>query len=1331
MLRNLSLSCVLALSAMIFPAHAQSEMAGTALASDVLLTADSCFAHIDSNLYMISDQLPRYVEEIEVGDINPAGYDVEIRYPEYKTLSNKELRLVKDLQKAGTVPADAEVDADALVLRPYVQPTGGLTLEQYMAVSRKQGFLNISFCPIVRHEGQWKRILSCQIRVTAKGNGGVAKAPSKTEAQDRWTNQSVLSSGTWAKIRVSKEGIYQLTADDIQKMGFSNLANIKVYGYGGLIQDEAFSFPDVNESVLQTVAPDDLEEVPLMTTSDGRRLFWAEGTIRYKWNTSTSRYSHILNHYSKYSYYFITEGNSPASPAMLDEVTEDSRRTLTTVPYAVVLDNDTYSWYSGGRRMFDSHEFASNSTNSYRVATPSLDATASGTKSIEVSFGASSTLKSTQVKISANGNSVGSMNIERYDASNSSANVQLTVFNGINSLYPYENNLFQFTTTQGMDARLDFVRINYPRTLELYGDPYAFAVQGDGVTTLQIGKANAHTHLWRIGQAGSPTAEVPVTLENDTLLVAKIDAPTRRYVFFDDTQTYESPEFVSTIANQNLHADSNIDYIIIVPESGKLVEQADRLGKLHAQHDGYTYRVVRADELYNEFSSGTPDANAYRRYLKMLYDRAGYDTKALPKFCLMLGKAPWDSRCVTKEWSSKKPEDYLLAYEVDGATSSIGSVFSYVTDDFFGMLDDGEGTFVRTEKLDLALGRMVCVTEEEAKRLVDKVEVYMSNRDAGGWKNTIALLADNGNSNEHMIDTERVADVFKKYAPNLNLQKVYWDRYTWTSSATGYTFPQATARILDLMKEGASVFNYSGHGSPTLISHYKVLKASDFATPLSPYMPLWVLASCEIYPFDSEEENLAEVSLFAPDGGSIAFMCATRSVYATQNNRLNTAYCRYLFNKDTEGRRISMGEALRLAKIYMLDGSESGDPGINKLKYVFFGDPALPLAVPTGTVVLDSINGVALNPSDPVDFGASSPRKVAELIKLSAGGIATFSGHVCQLNSNTLIDENFSGTVSATIFDREETITCKNNAKDTDCSPMVFTERSKSIYKGTTEAENGRFTFSLTIPRDISYTNDAGRISFYAINKERTTEYNGYSEDFCLNGTAPMAEADTLAPKVVAYINSIDNPDYTITDENPVLIADISDDCGINNAGISLGHDIELVLDGNISEYINLNSYFTYDFGSYQKGQLVYNLTGMSKGTHTAQLRVWDVNNNYTSTDVHFIVRSEASGGENENGYITATKNPAVTDTRFITYFPANAEMDGLVTYEVYDTRGRCVYKEPVAVGANATSATFGWDLCGNDHQPLPSGVYFYRAVITTANGVKETDAQKLIISRQ
>ena len=313
-------------------------------------------------------------------------------------------------------------------------------------------------------------------------------------------------------------------------------------------------------------------------------------------------------------------------------------------------------------------------------------------------------------------------------------------------------NTINMVTTQGNHARLDYITINYPRLLTVAERPYSFSPQTDMTTTLQADGVGEFTQVWRIGQVGSPTAALTLTQQTDGKGLFTTDTPQRRFVIFNTNRDFPQPEFVGNVANQNLHADHDIDYVI-------------------AANRWETHRASRAigrnsspTRFNRQSGSGQPSStmsshrhsrmsNALRRYLKMLYDRA-----ATPKQSTALspldGKKPLDNRFVTEEWKRLSVDDYLLAYEYDASTQSIGTVSSFVTDDFYALLDDGEGKYIYSEKVDLSTGRMVCTTEEEAKTLVDKVERYLKNEDAGPWKNRIVMMADDGDSNEHAEDAE-------------------------------------------------------------------------------------------------------------------------------------------------------------------------------------------------------------------------------------------------------------------------------------------------------------------------------------------------------------------------------------------------------------------------------------------------------------------------------------------------------------------------------------------------------------------------------------------------
>ena len=55
---------------------------------------------------------------------------------------------------------------------------------------------------------------------------------------------------------------------------------------------------------------------------------------------------------------------------------------------------------------------------------------------------------------------------------------------------------------------------------------------------------------------------------------------------------------------------------------------------------------------------------------------------------------------------------------------SLNLTNSFVSDDFYGMMDDNEGTMITSDKLDIAVGRILADTPERANEMVDKIESY-------------------------------------------------------------------------------------------------------------------------------------------------------------------------------------------------------------------------------------------------------------------------------------------------------------------------------------------------------------------------------------------------------------------------------------------------------------------------------------------------------------------------------------------------------------------------------------------------------------------------------
>lgn len=267
------------------------------------------------------------------------------------------------------------------------------------------------------------------------------------------------------------------------------------------------------------------------------------------------------------------------------------------------------------------------------------------------------------------------------------------------------------------------------------------------------------------------------------------------------------------------------------------------------------------------------------------------------------------------------PDDYLLAYERSDEENKIGAygigtIHDYVTDDYYALLDDGEGSNIASEKIDLGVGRFLCTTEDEAKILVDQTITYITNEHVGPWKNRMWAIADVGNNNLHMSDAQSVCQQTAQSADEgFMVRRIYPDAYSVVSEAKGNTYPEATSKLKRAMQQGALIFNYNGHGSPKRISNYFLLDRDEMSSNVSSALPIWIFASCEITPYDQQSDgDMGRNAIYNQQGGAVGVLCASRSVYANYNRSLNKGFIKYLFAKDGNGKRYTIGDALRLTK---------------------------------------------------------------------------------------------------------------------------------------------------------------------------------------------------------------------------------------------------------------------------------------------------------------------------------------------------------------------------------------------------------------------------------
>ena len=558
-----------------------------------------------------------------------------------------------------------------------------------------------------------------------------------------------------------------------------------------------------------------------------------------------------------------------------------------------------------------------------------------------------------------------------------------------------------------------------------------------------------------------------------------------------------------------------------------------------------------------------------------------------------------------------------------------------------------------------------------------------------------------------MRDADEMAQTVEGINPAFQIERIMWDAYKRETSSTGNSYPDVTRLIKQRQEAGALVMNYSGHGGPTGLSHEMVITLSDFASFSNRNLPLWITASCDIMPFDAQEDNLGETAVLNENGGAVAFFGTTRTVYVDRNNAINRAYLRALFTPGDDG-YVTIGEAQRLAKNELITSGQ--DRTENKLQYSLLGDPALHLNIPFQRAVIDSINGVGLALAD-------------TLPQISAGSVVRVSGHVETADGGK--DASFTGVVSALVRDAEKLVVCRlNNTSDDGASTAFeYYDRTTTLFNGSDSVRSGEFAFSFAVPMDIDYSNETGLINVLAVNSSTKEAVNGLNGDFTVGGTAAEG-TDGIGPSVYCYLNSPTFVNGGKVNTTPYFVAEISDKDGLNTTGSGIGHDLQLTIDGDMSKTYVLNDNFQYDFGSFTSGSTYYSIPALEPGQHTLRFRAWDIMNNSTTTELTFNV---VEGLAPSILSIDCTSNPATTSTTFvIAHDRSGNNLD--VEIEVFDISGRPVWKHSESGVASSGTYTVDWDLTGDGGGRLSTGVYIYRVKIGGDGSGMVSKAKKLII---
>ena len=1169
----------------------------------------------------------------------------------------------------------------------------------------------ISVNPIIKEGNIYKKLFSFTYSFQ---NSTASRNQNQNVVQS--VSNSVLATGNWHRFYVEKSGVYRISKSFLQSLGFNvnvDPRNIKIYGNGGRMLPLNNSLPysdDLEENAIQFVGQDD----GVFDNSD-YILFYAEGVDTWNNESLTS-----VNLFADRTYYYVTSlGSAGKRIQPAPQPTNSPNLTFNQFDDVIYYEKDLVNGGKVGRRWFG-EQFNVDNSQTFDFSIPNLDVTIP--VQIKVNT-ASRSFGNSSFNIKANGIDLGTLNFPQLTSGSGIEGFESALNANFNATSP--NISIALTYNNGgvpsSNGFLDFIRLKVKRNLTGFSKQFLFFNDQEqsniGVGEYRITNAAGISQVWDVTDLYNVQSYENTTGASFNFKVNLGIA--KKYVAVDMTDTYlPLRESNSVVVNQNIKGTilkdaqgnfQDVDYLIITPDF--LSSQAERLADFHRNNSGLVVRVVTLEKIYQEFSSGKQDIAAIRNLIKYVYWNASAPDKRV-KYVNLFGDASYDYKNRLFNNTNIVPVFHgfnPFASETNNVSNF--SLFStFMSDDFFGLMDDGEGQMIGGfDGIDIAVGRMLVSTVGQAKEMVDKVIEYHDEKAYGRWRNNYVIYsddADNATDATLQFGLDNLANTLTAQKPFVNVKKIHTDAYLQQVAAGGERYPEAKKDFLDALELGALVFNYFGHGNEESLARERLFEKLDAQNLTNRYRyPLFITITCEFTRFDDPNRFTGgEYMYWNKSGGAIGLIATTRQIGVTTGFVMNNLLSEDLYAFGSNNYP-TIAEALRLTKL---------DTGSDNRRVVFFiGDPALKLAIPKPRVVLTKVN----------DIPTSQPLPVLQALSLTK-----INGEV--RDENDVLMSNYNGDLAVQIFDKDINRTTLGNNGVTNSSGLItmnFVTLGETVFRGNASVVNGQFEFNFVVPQDIRIPVGNGKISFYAKrNSPNLENQTGFDRTIQIGGVNVNAGTDTNPPRVRLHMNDEGFVSGGITNCSPILLAFLEDENGINTAS-GIGHDIVAILDGDESNPFVLNDYYETENDDYTRGFVRFPFRDLTPGLHTILFKAWDVYNNLVTAEIQFNAVCSDEGLKIER--VLNYPNPFVSYTEF--WFNHNMPFESLdVQVQILTVSGKLVK----TINQQVTTDGFlcrdiVWDGRDDFGDKIGKGVYVYKLKVrSTTTGKSVEKYEKLVI---
>ena len=996
-------------------------------------------------------------------------------------------------------------------------------------------------------------------------------------------DHSVLANGDFYKLAIETNGIYKIDRNFLKKHGIDlegiDPRNISLYGNGGGVLPQpnaAFRHEDLTENAILIFGEDDGS-----FDKEDYILFYAEGPDKQLYDPKNKILRLERNLYDRLNYYFLHIGDGPGL-RIQDKASEGIRaRVMALFDEWVYWESNETNILGSGRQWF---ALALQDPESFELRFEKEGMVDHTSIKLFTSL-MSTSARESRFRLHVNGQAVGETVLDgvrpfiygwKGEQKEESFSVAIDQLSGL----PKVNATISFESEIEDPGYIDYFVVNFKRHLRLYDNYTAFrsiTSLNYNFTEFVVGGATPEMAIWDVSDPLLPKNQI-FQLNGERATFRTDTRPLREFIAFQGSE-FPTPDFVGRVENQDLHGLEVPELLIITTQ--ELSAEAVRLASFRENHSFISAEVVTVDQIYNEFSSGKQDVTAIRDFVRHLYRRSGK-----LRYLLLFGDASFDY-LDRKEGNTNIVPTYQ-------SFNSLHNIHSYVSDDYFGFMDEGEGAWPESGSidnsnydLDIGIGRLPVSDLTQARTVVDKIIHYDQSKESmGAWRNRMAFVADDGEANKFLLQSDFIIEDIENRFKTFNPDKIYIDAYPQNNGWSR----AGRKKIDDAIKEGVLILDFMGHGGETAWTNENILdlKLINSWRNLD-NLALFFTATCEFGRFDDfKRTSGAETAVLSEKGGAIAMFTTTRPVFLGTNFEVSKAFYNHVFNP-LNNEMPRLGDVMRLTK----NDSRAGTVNRN---FALLGDPSLMLAYPRQQIEITGVEpGDSLRPLEKV----------------------TITGNVV---SNHEKDGSFDGELELVLYDQPSLRQTLGDEGD----PIVnFYNREDILFKGRVSVVRGDFKAQFVVPKSVSLEPGNGKISLYAKHTTALTDASGYYDQAVIGGEPVDAENDRTPPKVELFLEDLSFNSGGRVSANPLLIAKFRDNSGINTTADSL-HRILGYLDYNFENPIELSSFFIADLDTYQEGTLHYQLSNLSPGEHHLLVEASDTHNNRGGAEVIFQVIDSA-----------------------------------------------------------------------------------------------------------